>query len=1010
MTQRPYIQYLNPSTGKYESPILPDVGDVNELSTSIKTNIVAAINSMIENGVPSSEINEKLGQLEEILARMKNGEWTAEQLASLVGSVESIIEIPLTEFQLGLDAQKALWDAEVGQKLEDAKEDYNDRLEQTERVLTDASGQLDLSRGTLEQARTDLNNMTLNVSGYEERFNELDNSLETVVFVNKFDLMTTEFIQNKKVSIETAEGIIETTISQVLSAQDGRVTRTESDYTNLTSELSKKITYEELKGELDEYEFAKYGDNLLEGTRDFRDWTLNGSILSAGTAYKQAKSVTLLSSARQIDHILLDLEVGKTYTVSLAYYYEGTGNPIPVMRTEGDNYELTEIYEDTRQFNNWMVVYTQFVAEAENQDVSFFVNNIPLGDDVKLACLKVEYGIKSSPWKPHINDTWYELELYDSRFIVQANTITSWLRKIAGDDDETIDQEALWQVTAEGLLGQARTAKKLEDGTYQQETADLVMDSERFSVKVGKTVSDGISEINVDNKNRIINSNFLFEFEQWQNVNPQFQLEKIESHNYAMVSKSGLSANNPISLKTNKFKVMNGENLMIGVSVYTPNKTQIDVKTIMRLELFDINDIRVGFKDITIDEMTGQIVNLTPSRLTTKYKVDNTLVAKGQITLQLPRNGHIGFSQLSVQNSDININEWAPAPEDIMMLQLRMDTWIEQDAESVAIGAIRQEIEKGKEDDTSAFHEMWAQIKVTADNFDLSVKRDGIVQSINGSSEGLKIDFEKVNITGELIAGLMSAQYLDVSKGFRIMNGNFPILQANSNGEVILNLQKLTINALSVLTEGDRPDLEKSIADELETKIKPYVHLAYADNADGTKGFTFVEGNKAYMGIYSDYTDVISSSPNRYLWSRIKGEETFTAYATSATGANFSKEPFDDATYIGFHVGAFVSDNPLDYEWLKAKGDDSYKVEVHSMNGDAFKNGIIDTWIYALVYEGHKDITSTVNLSRFKWKRTSDDPTADQIWNDRYAGGATEIHVTKEDVYHRATFSCEITN
>jgi len=988
--------------------MLEDVGDIAELKTAIKTNLVAAINYLYENGISTEVINGKLSQIETLLGQFSSGQWTDEQLQSLIGHVNTIVEIPLTEFQQGIDDQKALWDTEVQQKLNNAKVDYNNRLEQTERVLTDAGNQLDSSRLTLEQATSELNNMTLNVAGYEERFNEIDNSLKTVVYENKFDLMTSEFIQNKLVRIETAEGVIEESIARILSAVDGRVAQTESDYVNLTGELSKRISFQELKGELDKYQLDKYGDNLLEGTRDYRGWVLNGAIPSAGTDYRQTKTVAFLSSGQQIESTVTGLKVGETYSVSVSMYYEGAEVlPTPVLRTEGNNYSLTEIYEDTRQFDNWIRVYTHFVAMAEEQSVAFFVSGIPLGKEVKLAGLKIEYD-KVTPWKPHIEDTWYELELFDSKFIQQANAITAWLRHIAEDEDGLLDEEALWQVTAEGLLGQARTAKKLEDGTYQQEAANLTLNSTEFSTKVGKTVSDGIESINFDNRNRVINSNFQFNFEQWQNVNPAFTLEKIGDHNYATVRRSGLTANNPVVLKTNKFKVTDLETLAIGLSVLTPNLSAIDVDTVMRLEIFDINDTRVALQDFTLSSMTGSIVNNEPSRLITKYKINNNLAAKGQITLQLPRNGNIGFSQLSIQNSDINVTDWAPAPEDIMMIQLRMDSWIEQDAESVAIGAVRQEIEKGKEDDTSAFHEMWAQIKVTADNFELAVKKDGIVQSINGSNEGLKIDFEKVNITGELLASLISTSYLDVSQGFRIMNGNFPILQINNLGEAEFNISKLNINAIPALTEAHIPAIEQNVADDLESKIKPYVHLAYADSSDGEIGFTFEEGNKAYIGIYSDYQSEPSISPNRYLWSRIKGDETFTAYAINSQGEGFSLSPFDGAIYIGFFTGIAASQKPTDYEWFKAKGEDSFKVEVHSSNGSTFKNGVIDTWIYAVVYEGHEDVTEQINLARFKWERVSSDPVKDKQWNDAHAGGVKEFRITKEDIYQRATFSCEI--
>lgn len=90
------------------------------------------------------------------------------------------------------------------------------------------------------------------------------------------------------------------------------------------------------------------------------------------------------------------------------------------------------------------------------------------------------------------------------------------------------------------------------------------------------------------------------------------------------------------------------------------------------------------------------------------------------------------------------------------------------------------------------------------------------------------------------------------------------------------------------------------------------------------------------------------------------------------------------------------------------KGEDAYRVEVLSRNGNAFKNGVIDTWLYAVVYKGDDDITDELEIGRFKWERVSSDPASDTLWNQRYFGGTKEIRITTDDVYKRATFTCSI--
>lgn len=86
----------------------------------------------------------------------------------------------------------------------------------------------------------------------------------------------------------------------------------------------------------------------------------------------------------------------------------------------------------------------------------------------------------------------------------------------------------------------------------------------------------------------------------------------------------------------------------------------------------------------------------------------------------------------------------------------------------------------------------------------------------------------------------------------------------------------------------------------------------------------------------------------------------------------------------------------------------TYDVDIVSTNGSVFKNGQISTTLIAIVYHGAEDITDKIDESKFIWTRISNDKEGDIIWNHRYAGGRKRIVVTKDDVYNRATFNCEI--
>nr|AAK83241.1 host specificity protein [Streptococcus phage MD4] len=52
----------------------------------------------------------------------------------------------------------------------------------------------------------------------------------------------------------------------------------------------------------------------------------------------------------------------------------------------------------------------------------------------------------------------------------------------------------------------------------------------------------------------------------------------------------------------------------------------------------------------------------------------------------------------------------------------------------------------------------------------------------------------------------------------------------------------------------------------------PYVHFAYADSADGQKGFSLTQtGSKRYLGVYTDFNQAGSTNPADYTWSDTAG-------------------------------------------------------------------------------------------------------------------------------------------
>ena len=85
-----------------------------------------------------------------------------------------------------------------------------------------------------------------------------------------------------------------------------------------------------------------------------------------------------------------------------------------------------------------------------------------------------------------------------------------------------------------------------------------------------------------------------------------------------------------------------------------------------------------------------------------------------------------------------------------------------------------------------------------------------------------------------------------------------------------------------------------------------------------------------------------------------------------------------------------------------------FRLEIVS-SSDILSDSIQSTVLSARVWHGSQNVTDTLDASRFRWKRVSSDPTADELWNAAHAG-MKAITLTVRDVLYSATYSCELTD
>lgn len=195
--------------------------------------------------------------------------------------------------------------------------------------------------------------------------------------------------------------------------------------------------------------------------------------------------------------------------------------------------------------------------------------------------------------------------------------------------------------------------------------------------------------------------------------------------------------------------------------------------------------------------------------------------------------------------------------------------------------------------------------------------------------------------------------------------------------------------------------------------------LRYNSNVD--KLGLYYADSGATLQFVIDYHNSYTSLYN-YLFVQLQGDEPLLASTNMLNTTRIDSGVFG-SKFSSFDTAQTALEAQLD---IKAKeyaegliqdvqdnldevaNDVVYKTELHSTNGDKFTNGNINTTLYVLVYRGMTDITSTLPNSAFIWKKTNQNGTSDTAWNNAHIGAGSSIQVTKDDVYKKATFWCDI--
>lgn len=674
MEKKPVVRYFY--KGEWLEATVSDIGDMTALLTQSKNSIVAAINELYAtggfgNGKIPQNVQEKLdeinGAVEGINDFINSGglnDTMAQQVQDKLNGVNIVINEYIRQVQ-----------DELSKDLSDARKEYADKVQTVENALEGAKQSIADSASALEKLKNDLIEIDLNVTTVSQEVDTIKGELSTKVETSDFDLAQAQIRQNTTNISQNANEIAMKVSEDTFNAATERITQAEAALVVQANLIESKVTREEVREEIDKID--KYRPNLFKRTRDWEGFVPRDKTKFSVTSntYKQCHIANFTTNGTGCYQIVEDLVIGETYTISV---FASSTSSTAVVGAKVGTKVIPMAPIDGAPISTTMNRYSgSFVAGTDSTIEILF-----RASSGSMAAPKLEKGKDASPWQPHVDDDYAKIVVNETSIKQTDDRITQTVKTIEqqGEDIE-INSTAINQL-GDSIGLQANKITDIE-GKVVDNTANLNIAFNQISTKVSQTdVDSSIADISLDGSNKILNSDFGDDFENWYEVSPQFRIVDFSGMKCASVERSGLTADLTLSLATNKFALSNGERLMFGFGFGTKDKTKIDKPLIARLEIFDINDVRVDTVDINLNQVTG-LVNGKISRFNGVYLCERADAAKARLKFQLARNGSVYFTRPMAQLGSIASTDWSLNPEDLVQRKIKYESAIEQTADRI---------------------------------------------------------------------------------------------------------------------------------------------------------------------------------------------------------------------------------------------------------------------------------------------------------------------------------------
>lgn len=712
------IKYLQ--DGEYHYATVKDVGDLEQLKTKHKEDLVTALNELFTTGGSATPTG-----YDDLVKKVNDTQTTVDGINSTITDVNGKV---VANDEAIAQAKKDLQDAlaqfqEFNDEIEQAKKDAETELANAKQALKDEftdnladaqkanqkqledkvaviQGNLDTTSNTLNDVKTQLTNAKLDYGNVNVSIQKLNDMLSTKLSSTDLDPLRTS-IQNQESEIQQTKDSIATKAGKAeLDVLSGRVSNTEAKIKQQADEISLGVKKSELNGAIDNYQVE--GTNRLRDTIDFDIdngyWKLDQYSINSNTdvhPYDQAHDISALvlqktGSAKQ-DVDFTNEDLGNSFVISV-WNKKDAQPQVWYGNTQLTNRQVADIKGDYERS------FFTFIPTDANVKTIMFKYDAGTVDQLVIGEPKLELGTKPKAYAPNPNDEHKQIVNTKAELKIASDKIESTVEKQTKTDNNINQLSSRVTQTEQGITATNDLITKTKDGLIKDYTGKINASAKSLSSEFDEKTDEKIGQITDSGENLILNSAFTNETDRkdkWQNISDKVNI--VDDGNglmWAKMSQSGLTTDNPISLTSNYFPIKQGK-ITVGVDIKSDNTNGLSGAKILVLQTYNANKQRVDFTEISLENMGLTVQQLADGQSHRGvYRLGNDRSDAVYMTVKavLPRNGSIYFTNFSAKLSSIDNGGYTPNAEDLKRQILNQKTKIEQNSQQITLKASSTEL------------------------------------------------------------------------------------------------------------------------------------------------------------------------------------------------------------------------------------------------------------------------------------------------------------------------------